>query len=59
MTIEIYLSLTLTIDRDYKCVNYLGTVISNRRGKESLAISKKWPKMHSEEKILAKSMSAF
>ena len=26
-----------TIDRDYKCVVYLGTVIRNRRGKESLA----------------------
>ena len=30
-----------TFDRDYKCVIYLGTVIRNRRGKESLAISKK------------------
>ena len=30
-----------TIDRDYKCVIYLGTVIKNRRGKESLALSKK------------------
>ena len=27
-----------TIDRDYKCVIYLGTVIKNRRGKESLAL---------------------
>ena len=43
-----------TIDRDYKCVIYLGTVIKNRRGKESLALSKKWPKMHSEEKTLEK-----
>ena len=43
-----------TIDRDYKCVIYLGTVIKNRRGKESLALSKKWPKMHFEEKILEK-----
>ena len=42
MTKEIYLSLRLLI-RDYKCVIYLGTVIRNRRGKESLAISKKWP----------------
>ena len=42
------------IDRDYKCVVYLGTVIKNRRGKESLALSKKWPKMHFEEKILEK-----
>ena len=42
------------IDRDYKCVIYLGTVIKNRRGKESLALSKKWPKMHFEEKILEK-----
>ena len=33
---------------------YLGTVIKNRRGKESLALSKKWPKMHFEEKILEK-----
>ena len=38
---------------------YLGTVIRNRRVKESLAISKIWPKMHFEEKILAKSMSIF
>ena len=43
-----------TIDRDYKCVIYLGTVIKNRRGKESLALSKKWPKMHFQEKILEK-----
>ena len=43
-----------TIDRDYKCVIYLGTVIKIRRGKESLALSKKWPKMHFEEKILEK-----
>ena len=42
------------IDRDYKCVIYLGTVIKNRRGKENLALSKKWPKMHFEEKILEK-----
>ena len=42
------------IDRDYKCVIYLGTVIKNRRGKESLALLKKWPKMHFEEKILEK-----
>ena len=42
------------IDRDYKCVIYLGTVIKNRRGKESLALSKKWPKMHFEEKKLEK-----
>ena len=42
------------IDRDYKCVIYLGTVIKNRRGKESLALSKKGPKMHFEEKILEK-----
>ena len=42
------------IDRDYKCVIYLGTVIKNRRGKESLALSKKRPKMHFEEKILEK-----
>ena len=41
-----------TIDRDYKCMIYLGTVIKNRRGKESLALSKKWPKIHFEEKIL-------
>ena len=53
VTIEIYLSLD-TIDRDYICVIYLGTVIKNRRGKESLALSKKWPKMHFEEKILEK-----
>ena len=33
---------------------YLGTVIKNRRGKESLALSKKWTKMHFEEKILEK-----
>ena len=33
---------------------YLGTVIKNRRGKEGLALSKKWPKMHFEEKILGK-----
>ena len=45
-----------TIDSDYKCVIYLGTVIRNRRGKESLALSKKWSKMPFEEKILAKSM---
>ena len=43
-----------TIDRDYKCVINLGTVIKNRRGKESLALSQKWPKMHFEEKILEK-----
>ena len=48
-----------TIARDYKCVIYLVTVIRNRRAKESLAISKKWPKIHFEEKILAKSMSTF
>ena len=42
------------IDRDYKCVIYLGAVIKNRRGEESLAFSKKWPKMHFEEKILEK-----
>ena len=42
------------IDRDYKRVIYLGTVIKNHRGKESLALSKKWPKMHFEEKILEK-----
>ena len=54
MTIEIYLFIIDTIDRDYKCVIYLGTVIKNRRGKESLALSKKWPKMHFEEKILEK-----
>ena len=35
------------------------TVIKNRRGKESLALSKKWPKMQFEEKILEKSMSTF
>ena len=29
------------IDRDYKCVIYLGTVIRNYRGKKSLAIPKK------------------
>ena len=29
------------------------------QGKESLAVSKKWPKMHFKEKILAKSMSTF
>ena len=28
-------------------------------GKEILAVSKKWPEMHFEEKILAKSMSTF
>ena len=33
---------------------YLGTVNKNRRGKESLALLKKWPKMHFEEKILEK-----
>ena len=33
---------------------FIGTVIKNRRGKESLALSKKWPKMHFEEKILEK-----
>ena len=32
----------------------LGTVIKNRGGKESLALLKKWPKMHFEEKILEK-----
>ena len=48
------LFITDTIDRDYKCVIYLGTVIKNHRGKESLALSKKWPKMHFEEKILEK-----
>ena len=47
------------IDRDYKCVIYLGTVIKNRRGKDNLALSKKWPKMHFEEKILEKGMSTF
>ena len=33
---------------------YLGTVIKNRRGKESLALSEKWSKMDFEEKILEK-----
>ena len=32
----------------------------NRRGKESLALSKKWPKMHFEEEDFGKkSMSTF
>ena len=38
---------------------YLGTVIRNRGGERSLAISKKWSKVHFEEKILAKSMLHF
>ena len=33
---------------------FIGTVIKNRRMKESLALLKKWPKMHFEEKILEK-----
>ena len=59
MTIEIYLSSTLLIEikmRDLSRDSYWKS-----QGKESLAtcISKKWPKMHFEENIMAKSMSTF
>ena len=43
-----------TIDRDYKCVIYLGTVIKNRRVKESLALSKSGPKCTLKRRIWKK-----
>ena len=48
------------IERDYKCVIFLDTVIKNCRGKESLALSKKVPKCTLKWRFWKKkSMSTF